>query len=177
MPGIKVGRSRAQLPLKVEVEEIIVPEGFVQQLNDHLLLVYTGKTRLARNLLQVSPGPGREGGRQLGWAHILTASLLPHLQDVLRNWYARLPAVVQNAHSLVRHTEECAEAFRRGEVLLIGSQGTGSEYLVTCGSEVRSLCRLGSDPIYEALGDRSLLSPLWGLTLRWEPYLRITLAS
>lgn len=57
MPGIKVGRSRAQLPLKVEVEEITVPEGFVQTLNDHLLLVYTGKTRLARNLLQVSPSP------------------------------------------------------------------------------------------------------------------------
>lgn len=62
MPGIKVGRSRAQLPLKVEVEEITVPEGFVQKLNDHLLLVYTGKTRLARNLLQVRPGPKRKEG-------------------------------------------------------------------------------------------------------------------
>ncbi|KAM9191648.1 L-fucose kinase [Dugong dugon] len=92
MPGIKVGRSRAQLPLKVEVEEITVPEGFVQKLNDHLLLVYTGKTRLARNLLQ----------------------------DVLRSWYARLPAVVQNAHSLVRQTEECAEAFRQGNLPLLG---------------------------------------------------------
>ncbi|XP_039707745.1 L-fucose kinase isoform X2 [Pteropus medius] len=86
MPGIKIGRSRAQLPLKVEVEEITVPEGFVQTLNDHLLLVYTGKTRLARNLLQ----------------------------DVLRSWYARLPAVVENAHGLVQHTKECAEAFRQG---------------------------------------------------------------
>ena len=64
MPGIKVGRSRAQLPLKVEVEEITVPAGFVQKLNDHLLLVYTGKTRLARNLLQVSPGPRRREGRE-----------------------------------------------------------------------------------------------------------------
>ncbi|XP_022438931.1 L-fucose kinase isoform X3 [Delphinapterus leucas] len=92
MPGIKVGRSRAQLPLKVEVEEITVPVGFVQKLNDHLLLVYTGKTRLARNLLQ----------------------------DVLRSWYARLPAVVQNARNLVRHTEECAEAFRQGSLPLLG---------------------------------------------------------
>ncbi|KAK1330581.1 hypothetical protein QTO34_010776, partial [Cnephaeus nilssonii] len=92
MPGIKVGRSRAQLPLKVEVEEVTVPEGFVQTLNDHLLLVYTGKTRLARNLLQ----------------------------DVLRSWYARLPAVVQNAHSLVRHTEECAKAFHQGSLPLLG---------------------------------------------------------
>ncbi|XP_062032372.1 L-fucose kinase isoform X2 [Lepus europaeus] len=92
MPGIKVGRSKAQLPLKVEVEEITVPEGFVQKLNDHLLLVYTGKTRLARNLLQ----------------------------DVLRSWYARLPAVVQNARSLVRQAEECAEAFRQGMLPLLG---------------------------------------------------------
>lgn len=92
MPGIKVGRSQAQLPLKVEVEEVTVPEGFVQKLNDHLLLVYTGKTRLARNLLQ----------------------------DVLRSWYARLPAVVQNARCLVRQTEECAEAFRQGSLPLLG---------------------------------------------------------
>lgn len=55
MPGIKIGRSKAQLPLRVEVEEISVPEGFTRTLSDHLLLVYTGKTRLARNLLQVTP--------------------------------------------------------------------------------------------------------------------------
>ncbi|XP_029464770.1 L-fucose kinase isoform X2 [Rhinatrema bivittatum] len=73
IPGIKIGRSLAHLPLKVEVEEVSVPEGFIQTLNEHLLLVYTGKTRLARNLLQ----------------------------DVLRNWYARLPAIVQNADALV----------------------------------------------------------------------------
>lgn len=55
VPGIKIGRSKAQLPLRVEVEKIPVPDGFTQTLNDHLLLVYTGKTRLARNLLQVMP--------------------------------------------------------------------------------------------------------------------------
>ncbi|XP_006878926.1 PREDICTED: L-fucose kinase [Elephantulus edwardii] len=92
IPGIKIGYSQAQLPLKVEVEEITVPEGFVQKLNDHLLLVYTGKTRLARNLLQ----------------------------DVLRSWYARLPTVVKNAYNLVRQARECAEAFRRGNLPLLG---------------------------------------------------------
>ncbi|XP_042336778.1 L-fucose kinase isoform X2 [Sceloporus undulatus] len=51
-PGLKVGRSKAQLPLKVEVEQISIPEGFMKILNEHLLLLYTGKTRLARNLLQ-----------------------------------------------------------------------------------------------------------------------------
>ncbi|ELW63024.1 L-fucose kinase [Tupaia chinensis] len=112
MPGIKVGRSRAQLPLKVEVEKLAVPEGFVQKLNDHLLLVYTGKTRLARNLLQ----------------------------DVLRSWYARLPAVVQNAHSLVRQTEECAEAFRQGSLPLLG------QYL-TSYWEQKKLMAPGCEPL------------------------------
>lgn len=57
VPGIKIGRSKARLPLRVEVEGISVPEGFARTLSDHLLLVYTGKTRLARNLLQVTPLP------------------------------------------------------------------------------------------------------------------------
>ncbi|XP_010019915.1 PREDICTED: L-fucose kinase, partial [Nestor notabilis] len=92
MPGIKIGRSKAQLPVRVEVEEIEVPDGFTQTLNDHLLLVYTGKTRLARNLLQ----------------------------DVVRNWYARLPSAVQNADALVSNAEECAQALRQGNLPLIG---------------------------------------------------------
>nr|XP_020653568.1 L-fucose kinase isoform X1 [Pogona vitticeps] len=93
VPGLKIGRSDARLPLKVDVEPIAVPEGFVQTLNQHLLLLYTGKTRLARNLLQ----------------------------DVLRNWYARLPAVVQNASALVGNAEACAQALREGDLALLGS--------------------------------------------------------
>ena len=42
---------------------------------------------------------------------------MSRLQDVLRNWYARLPVVVQNARRLVRQTEKCAEAFRQGELV------------------------------------------------------------
>ncbi|XP_075290022.1 L-fucose kinase isoform X2 [Opisthocomus hoazin] len=92
VPGIKIGRSKAQLPLRVEVEEIPVPDGFTQTLSDHLLLVYTGKTRLARNLLQ----------------------------DVVRSWYARLPSAVQNADALVSNAEECARALRQGNLPLVG---------------------------------------------------------
>lgn len=51
--GVKVGRSRASLPLQVQVERLSLPEEFSLALEQHLLLVYTGKTRLARNLLQV----------------------------------------------------------------------------------------------------------------------------
>ena len=71
MPGIKIGRSKAQLPLRVEVEEIPVPDGFTQTLSDHLLLVYTGKTRLARNLLQVTPGCRRLCPPLLPWSLFL----------------------------------------------------------------------------------------------------------
>ncbi|NWU95973.1 FUK kinase, partial [Upupa epops] len=92
VPGIKIGRSQAQLPLRVEVEKISVPDGFTQILNDHLVLVYTGKTRLARNLLQ----------------------------DVVRNWYARLPSAVQNANALVSNAEECAQALKQGNLQHIG---------------------------------------------------------
>nr|XP_028595273.1 L-fucose kinase isoform X3 [Podarcis muralis] len=92
VPGLKIGRSKPQLPLKVEVEQITVPEGFIHTLNEHLLLLYTGKTRLARNLLQ----------------------------DVLRNWYARLPTIVQNASALVNNAEECAQALRQGNLALLG---------------------------------------------------------
>ncbi|KAM6430681.1 L-fucose kinase isoform 1-T1 [Liasis olivaceus] len=92
VPGLKIGRSKAQLPLKVEVEQITLPEGFVHTLNQHLLLLYTGKTRLARNLLQ----------------------------DVLRNWYARLPTIVDNASALVSTAEECAQALKQGNLALLG---------------------------------------------------------
>ncbi|XP_069757073.1 L-fucose kinase isoform X3 [Narcine bancroftii] len=92
VPGVKIGRSRAQLPLRVEVERIPVADGFMKTLSEHLLLVYTGKTRLARNLLQ----------------------------DVLRNWYARLPSIVQNTDALVRNAEECMQAFIKGDLSQIG---------------------------------------------------------
>uniref|UniRef100_A0A3P9Q8C8 L-fucose kinase n=1 Tax=Poecilia reticulata TaxID=8081 RepID=A0A3P9Q8C8_POERE len=80
--GVKVGRSRASLPLQVEVERLSPPQEFLVSLEQHLLLVYTGKTRLARNLLQ----------------------------DVVRSWYSRLPAMVENAQQLVSNSEECAKS-------------------------------------------------------------------
>lgn len=51
--GVKIARSAAQLPLRVEVEQLSLSQDFLSVLQQHLLLVYTGKTRLARNLLQV----------------------------------------------------------------------------------------------------------------------------
>ncbi|XP_073327982.1 L-fucose kinase [Pagrus major] len=90
--GVKVGRSEASLPLRVEVEPLSPPEDFLVSLEQHLLLVYTGKTRLARNLLQ----------------------------DVLRNWYSRLPSIVQNAQQLVANSEDCARACSDGSLSRLG---------------------------------------------------------
>ncbi|RVE72163.1 hypothetical protein OJAV_G00058910 [Oryzias javanicus] len=90
--GVKVGRSRAHLPLQVEVEHLSLRDEFLASLEQHLLLVYTGKTRLARNLLQ----------------------------DVVRSWYSRLPAMVQNAQQLVSNSEECARACSDGSLFRLG---------------------------------------------------------
>ena len=52
---------------QVETEEIRLPPETIQMLNDRLVLVYTGRARLARNLLQ----------------------------GVLRRWFGRLPEVLE----------------------------------------------------------------------------------
>ncbi|XP_077374005.1 L-fucose kinase isoform X2 [Festucalex cinctus] len=90
--GLKVGRSQARLPLRVTVERLPTPGGFLEDLERRLLLVYTGKTRLARNLLQ----------------------------DVVRSWYARLPAMVDNAQQLVSNGDECARACLQGCLSRLG---------------------------------------------------------
>ncbi|XP_028287214.1 L-fucose kinase [Parambassis ranga] len=90
--GVKVGRSGASLPLQVKVERLHLSEEFLVSLEQHLLLVYTGKTRLARNLLQ----------------------------DVVRSWYSRQPAMVQNAQQLVSNSEESARACSEGSLLRLG---------------------------------------------------------
>lgn len=52
--GVKIGRSAAALPLLVETEKVPwKSQSFMKKFNEHLVLIYTGKTRLARNLLQV----------------------------------------------------------------------------------------------------------------------------
>jgi len=52
-PGIKVGHSKAEIPVKIDVTFLKVSDEVIKSFGDQLVLVYTGKTRLARNLLQV----------------------------------------------------------------------------------------------------------------------------
>ncbi|XP_038068725.1 L-fucose kinase-like [Patiria miniata] len=91
-PGINIGHSEAKLPLKVEITPIPVDEETRCKFDQHFLLVYTGKTRLARNLLQ----------------------------DVVRNWYARSPYIVENCDNLTKNAWECKKAFAEGDLEKVG---------------------------------------------------------
>ena len=51
--GVKLGHSRSNLPLEIEVDHVTTNKEVLQLFNDHLVLIYTGQTRLAKNLLQV----------------------------------------------------------------------------------------------------------------------------
>lgn len=53
VPGFKMTRSKATLPLKVEVEPLNLSKETVDAFNERLLCIYSGKPRLAKNLLQV----------------------------------------------------------------------------------------------------------------------------
>ena len=53
LPGIKLGQSEGKLPLKVESEVLKIDDEKMKRIVDHSLLVFTGKPRLAKNMLQV----------------------------------------------------------------------------------------------------------------------------
>lgn len=52
MPGVKIGRFLKEEHC-IDVEYLPITPEQQRFLNDRLILVYTGKTRLAKNLLQV----------------------------------------------------------------------------------------------------------------------------
>ena len=69
------------------------PDDFISRLNKHLVLIYTGKTRLARNLLQ----------------------------DVLRNWHSRDAKIMQTMHDLIQNAKNSEEAVKQGKYTCIQS--------------------------------------------------------
>nr|XP_002122353.1 L-fucose kinase-like [Ciona intestinalis] len=90
--GVKIGRSEKILPLRVTVEMLVLTDEQAEKFNKHLKLVYTGKTRLARNLLQ----------------------------NVLRNWYARRTEILDICKGLKENAEDCAVAFNEGSIERVG---------------------------------------------------------
>ncbi|CAD5120614.1 DgyrCDS9171 [Dimorphilus gyrociliatus] len=91
-PGVKIGSTKKGFPVEIKSKQLKISERTEAELNERLLLVYTGKTRLAKNLLQ----------------------------NVIRNWFARNPNIVQTLQELVATAEKCAECFEKGDLAGIG---------------------------------------------------------
>ena len=93
VPGAKLASSAATLPLKVAIDRIQTPVGFLEELGRHMVLVYTGRTRLAKDILQ----------------------------NVLRRWNARLPEAVETMDLLTENAEVCRTALCDGSVARVGA--------------------------------------------------------
>jgi fucokinase len=78
--------------MQVETKALTLSPAFVETLNSHLVLVYTGRARLARNLLQ----------------------------NVLRSWYTRLPELVSTLDGLESNAGVCAAALEAGDLAGVG---------------------------------------------------------
>lgn len=92
-PGAKQSESPKSDQMRVTTRVIDVADGFLDKLEKHLHLVYTGRTRLAKNLLQ----------------------------DVLRRWHSRESTVVQAINDLVSNAAEAEEALKTGDLAKLGS--------------------------------------------------------
>ena len=90
-PGARHGSA-----LQVHARVLTPASGFVDVVNAHLLLVYTGKPRLARGLLQ----------------------------SVLRRWAARLPELVATTESLVAPAQAAAAAMEAGRLVHVRGRQT-----------------------------------------------------
>ena len=55
LPGVKLTTSPATQPIQVQPELLDVSEDTLEKVKTNMALIYTGKTRLAKNLLQVLP--------------------------------------------------------------------------------------------------------------------------
>eukprot|EP00759_Apiculatamorpha_spiralis_P051596 PhF_6_TR528/c0_g1_i1/m.363/K05305/FUK; fucokinase len=90
--GIKRCESKPELPLQVRVEVIPLKEDFLKRLSQHLVLIFTGRARLARNLLQ----------------------------SVLRRWGARFPTVVETVSGLLDNASEIEQACLKEDIESFG---------------------------------------------------------
>lgn len=84
--GFKQTKTKNSLPLEIQVKTLQLKQEFINLINDRLVLIYTGITRLAKDLLL----------------------------NVLRNWYAISRKIFDNVNSLVINGNECADALEQG---------------------------------------------------------------
>ena len=114
--GIKRCSSDAILPLSVSTLQLPIPAANLRHLSAHLQLIYTGKTRLARNLLQ----------------------------DVLRRWYSAHPTILANVKALVANAAALELAVRADDIALVGASldAYWSQKKLMCDAEPPSVTRM-----------------------------------
>lgn len=90
--GVTTGMSEAKIPLFIDLKQHPVSSAIIKEFNKLLILIYTGKTRLARNLLQ----------------------------NVVRDWYARKQDILSTVDQLEKLAHFCSDAFQDGNLPLVG---------------------------------------------------------
>ncbi|KAG0207410.1 hypothetical protein BGX28_001349 [Mortierella sp. GBA30] len=93
LPGFKVSTCELGLPIQIKATPLELPNDFVTYFDSKLLLIYTGQTRLAKNLLQA----------------------------VLMNWTGRDPKVVQTMERLVSDATLSEKALKNGDISAMGT--------------------------------------------------------
>ena len=79
--GIKLAHSSAGLPVNIRWHQLHLSNEVLSTINKRLLLIYSGQTRLAKNILQ----------------------------NVLRNWYSNDPTIISTERSLIQTANDAAE--------------------------------------------------------------------
>lgn len=93
IPGIKTVRSKSStLPVAISVERLALNDSFKHQFENRMVLVFTGKTRLAKNILQ----------------------------DVLRRWSRSTTEVVATVARNVQLAAECNISVLNGDIDHLG---------------------------------------------------------
>lgn len=103
---------------QVKTEVLDISPEQCEQLSKHLVLCYTGKARLARNLLQV---PQPQTAAHVGATATDLTAMVNDLQGVLRRWFGRLPEVVETVSGLVSNAEAIQGAIASGDIEAFGA--------------------------------------------------------
>ncbi|CAM9157891.1 unnamed protein product [Choristocarpus tenellus] len=90
--GAKISRTGRGLPLEILTEVVSMTADFEEELNQRLVLVFTGKQRLARDLLQ----------------------------GVVRGWHDRLPATCHAVKALRLNAENAARVCEESDIEALG---------------------------------------------------------
>lgn len=127
--GFKMTTSKNSLPLEITVNQVKISADVEAKINDRLVLIYTGLTRLAKDLLV----------------------------NVLRNWYTISTNIYNNVHNLVENSYRCGKALESGNLAELGtciSNYRKQKLVMAPGSEpdtVQELIRLLEPFVYGKL--------------------------